>query len=195
MRNALFAFTGLTLLATSAGAGQQVVFDTTLGQVVIELDEKKAPVTSQNFLAYVDAGFYDGVIFHRVIEGFMLQGGGFTSDLQKKPVRKPIQNEAANGLKNLRGTLSMARTNDPNSATSQFFINLVDNAFLDHRGPAQMGYAVFAKVVSGMEVVDAIGNVKTLCPSKPRGPCTDPLPPGMRDVPATPVVIKKAARK
>ena len=183
--------------AKSASA-PQVVLETNKGAIVVQLHADKAPISTKNFLEYVDAGFYDGTVFHRVIPGFMIQGGGFDAKLQKKDVRPPITNEATNGLKNKRGTLALARTGDPNSATSQFFINLVDNGFLDNRGttPQQMGYAVFGEVVSGMDVVDEIAKVQTQCPSKPPGgPCTAPLPPGMRDVPATPVVIQKARRK
>src|SRR6201996_1109650 len=135
-------------------------FDTSLGEFTIELLEKEAPITAENFLKYVDSEFFDGTIFHRVIPGFVIQGGGFTEDMAQKRTNPPIKNEADNGLKNLRGTLSMARTNDINSATSQFFVNLKDNDFLDHsRG--NFGYAVFAKVVDGMDVVDQIAGVKT----------------------------------
>lgn len=170
-----------------------VVFETSLGKIGIHLYEEKAPISAQNFRQYVEAGFYDGIIFHRVIPGFMIQGGGFTADLQRKPVNAMIQNESTNGMANKRGTLSMARTNAPHSATSQFFLNVVDNARLDHRGdPNGWGYAVFAEVVEGMDVADKIVSVETLCPSKPRGPCTAQLPPGMRDVPKEPVVITKA---
>jgi len=163
-------------------ANPRVAFETSLGKVVIELDPVKAPKTVANFLGYVKSGFYDGTIFHRVIPKFMVQGGGFTADMKQKPTQPPIGNEADNGLKNLRGTLSMARTNDPGSATSQFFISVVDNKFLDHTGknPAGWGYAVFAKVVEGMDVVDKIAAVKT----GNRGP--------FADVPETAVEIKKA---
>jgi cyclophilin family peptidyl-prolyl cis-trans isomerase len=135
-------------------------FQTTLGDFTVELAPKEAPVTVENFERYVREEFYDGLIFHRVIPGFMIQGGGMTPDMGQKSNRPPIKNEAANGLKNLRGSLSMARTNDINSATSQFFINLKDNDFLDHK-PGSYGYAVFAKVVDGMDVVDQIAGVKT----------------------------------
>ena len=181
-----------------SAAAPQVVLETSHGDIVVQLHADKAPISAKNFLEYVDAGFYTDTVFHRVIDGFMLQGGGFDAKLQKKNVRPPITNEATNGLKNKRGTLALARTGDPNSATSQFFVNLVDNAFLDNRGtsPQQMGYCVFGEVVAGMDVVDKIAKVKTQCPSKPPGgPCTAALPPGMRDVPETPVVIKKARRK
>jgi cyclophilin family peptidyl-prolyl cis-trans isomerase len=138
-----------------------IEFKTSLGDFSIELLPTEAPISSDNFQAYVDAGYFDGTIFHRVIPGFMLQGGGFTADMQQKKTNEPIKNEATNGLKNKRGTLSMARTNDINSATSQFFVNLVDNEFLDHKGSSNYGYAVFGKVVSGMDVIDAIAKVKT----------------------------------
>lgn len=135
-------------------------FETSLGTFTVELFEKDAPVTSENFLDYVDAGHFDGTVFHRVIPGFVIQGGGMDADLRQKPTRAPIRNEAGNGLKNRRGTLSMARTNDIHSATSQFFVNLVDNAFLDH-SPGNYGYAVFGRVTAGMETVDKIAQVKT----------------------------------
>ncbi len=134
--------------------------ETTLGNFTIELYEREAPITVANFLAYVDEGFYDGTIYHRIVPGFVIQGGGFTEDMDQKRTRAPIKNEADNGLKNLRGTLSMARTNAPDSATSQFFVNLKDNDFLDQsRGNA--GYAVFGKVSEGLEVIDAIAKVQT----------------------------------
>jgi cyclophilin family peptidyl-prolyl cis-trans isomerase len=159
-----------------------VRFETSLGDFVIEFDADKAPVTVANFLQYVDDGHFDGTVFHRVIPGFVIQGGGMTADLSQKPTRKPIANEADNGLRNLRGTLSMARTNDVNSATSQFFVNLVDNAFLDHQGPRNFGYAVFGRVVEGMDVIDAIAAVKT---GRKRG---------HDDVPLEPVVVHAARR-
>jgi peptidyl-prolyl cis-trans isomerase A (cyclophilin A) len=133
----------------------QVVFQTTLGDLRIALFPDRAPVTVDNFLHYVDSGFYNGVIFHRIVPGFVVQGGGFDQEYQQKNTRAPIANESNNGLRNLRGTLSMARTNDPNSATAQFFINLKDNPQLDHR-PMQQGYAVFGKLVSGLDVIDAM---------------------------------------
>lgn len=159
-----------------------VVFSTTLGEVTLELYPEKAPITVENFLAYVDAGFYDGTIFHRVVPGFVLQGGGFTESMEQKSTRPPIKNEADNSLKNERGTLSMARTRDVNSATSQFFINLIDNAFLDH-GTRDFGYAVFARVVVGMDVIDKIAAVRT----SNRGM--------YQNVPVQPVVIQSARRK
>ncbi len=158
------------------------MFSTSLGDITIELFADKAPVTVKNFLTYVDSGFYNGTTFHRVIPGFVIQGGGFTSGMVKKDTYPPIKNEADNGLKNLRGTLSMARTSDINSATSQFFINLKDNAMLDNN-PNNFGYAVFGKIVAGIEVVDKIAQVPT----------------GNRqiyqNVPIEDVVVKSAKRK
>ena len=154
---------------------KMVKLETTKGAIVIEINETAAPVTATNFLQYVQDGFYDGTIFHRVIPNFMIQGGGFTPDMKQKPTRPPIVNEAKNGLKNKRGAIAMARLNDPNSATSQFYINHVDNANLD-----KLGYAVFGQVVEGMDVVDAIAKVET----------------GIKDmhqnVPVEPVIIKSA---
>src|SRR4051812_36781646 len=141
-------------------AGPVVVIDTTLGRIRVGLYEDKSPVSTENFLKYVRKGFYDGTVFHRVIPGFMIQGGGMTPDLKEKPTDPPIRNEARNGVRNSRGTLAMARTNDPNSATSQFFINLKDNAFLDF-GIRGAGYAVFGEVLDGMDVVDKIAAVQT----------------------------------
>ena len=168
------------LMAAEPAKAPHVLITTTNGDIEIELDPVKAPISTKNFLAYVDSGFYTNTIFHRVIPGFMVQGGGFTQAMTQKPTKDPIKNEASNGLHNVRGTLSMARTNDPNSATSQFFINVADNAFLDPGRDA--GYAVFAKVVKGMDVVDIIVN----SPTTTRG--------GMKDVPADPVFIKSAKR-
>ncbi|MET0657839.1 MAG: peptidylprolyl isomerase [Steroidobacteraceae bacterium] len=135
-------------------------FKTSKGTFTVELFPKEAPISAENFQKYADDGFFAGTIFHRVIPGFVIQGGGLTADMKDKPNRAPIKNEATNGLKNSRGTLSMARTNDINSATSQFFVNLKDNAFLDH-SPGNYGYAVFGRVVDGMDVIDAIAGVKT----------------------------------
>ncbi|MFI4891362.1 MAG: peptidylprolyl isomerase [Steroidobacterales bacterium] len=135
-------------------------FETTLGNFTIELFEKEAPVTVANFLKYIEDGFFDGTIFHRIVPNFVIQGGGFTADLTQKKTMAPIRNEADNGLKNERGSLSMARTNDINSATSQFFVNLKDNDFLDHQR-GNFGYAVFARVTEGMDVIDEIAAVKT----------------------------------
>lgn len=157
-----FVFSFLLTSSVSPGknGGIEVLFTTTLGNFTIELYPDKAPETCENFLKYTDSGFYDGTIFHRVIPGFVIQGGGFTKDMAQKRTRPPIKNEAANGLKNKKGWLSMARTQDINSATSQFFINLKDNEFLDH-GTRDYGYAVFAKVTEGMDIVDKIAKVKT----------------------------------
>lgn len=138
-----------------------VVVETTLGSFDLELYEEKAPITVKNFLSYVDDKFYDGTIFHRVLNGFMIQGGGMTEKIKDKPGKAPIKNEASNGLKNLTGTIAMARTGEPNSATSQFFINVNNNSNLDYPSPDGHGYAVFGKVTSGMEVVDKIKAVRT----------------------------------
>jgi cyclophilin family peptidyl-prolyl cis-trans isomerase len=156
-----------------------VVLETSLGTIKIALDRDKAPVTVDNFLQYVRAGHYDGTVFHRVIPGFMVQGGGFDAAMKQKPTKPPIRNEAKNGLRNRRGTLAMARTNDPDSATSQFFINVKDNTALDY-GMRNAGYAVFGEVVEGMDVVDRMVAV----PTGMKGPHAD--------VPTTPVVIKSA---
>ncbi|MFM7705057.1 MAG: peptidylprolyl isomerase [Rubrivivax sp.] len=141
----------------------QVDLHTSSGVIRVELDAAKAPLSAENFLAYVRAGHYDGTVFHRVIKGFMVQGGGMDADMRQKSTQAPIRNEASNGLRNLRHTLAMARTSDPHSATAQFFINTVDNGFLDHRSetPQGWGYAVFGHVVSGGEVVDRIEAVRT----------------------------------
>jgi len=162
----------------------KVVLETSKGKIVLELYPDNAPETVKNFLNYVDAKFYDGMIFHRVIPNFMIQGGGFTTDMKRKTTRPPIKNEADKGLKNDRGTIAMARTPDPHSATAQFFINSKKNDFLNYRSKTQQGwgYAAFGKVVEGMKTVDAISAVKT----KTIG--------GFQDVPAEPVVIKSAKR-
>jgi len=163
----LLAALALPLSVTAAEPAKpvnpQVRMTTSLGVVEIELDAAKAPNTVANFIGYVDKGFYNGTIFHRVIPGFMIQGGGMTAGMKEKPTGAKIQNEADNGLKNLTGTLAMARTNDPHSASAQFFINTVDNAFLDHRAknPQGWGYAVFGKVTKGMDVVKKIEAVPT----------------------------------
>jgi cyclophilin family peptidyl-prolyl cis-trans isomerase len=170
--------------ATVSAAAPRVALNTNMGKIVIELNPAKAPKSVENFLQYVNDKHYDGTVFHRVIPTFMIQGGGFTQDLTMKPTRAPVQNEADNGLSNLRGTVAMARTGDPHSATSQFFINVVDNPNLNHFGKDNgqtWGYAVFGKVVSGMEVVDAIKVVE-------RG-AKGPLP---QDVPVSPVIILSA---
>jgi peptidyl-prolyl cis-trans isomerase A (cyclophilin A) len=156
-------------------------FETTLGNFTIEFFEKEAPISVANFLAYIDDGFFDGTIFHRIVPGFVIQGGGFTKDMSQKDTKEPIKNEADNGLKNSRGTLSMARTNDINSATSQFFVNLKDNEFLDHtRG--NFGYAVFARVTEGLDVIDKIAAVET---GRKRG---------FDDVPVEPVIMTSVRR-
>jgi len=161
-----------------------VVMETSEGVIKIELDAAKAPITVENFLKYVDDKFYDGTIFHRVIPGFMIQGGGFTEDMQQKETLPPIKNEASNGLRNNTGTIAMARTSVVDSATSQFFINVKDNDFLNHQNesPSGYGYAVFGKVIDGMDVVHKIEHVQTTSV----GP--------HRDVPAKPVIIQKVTR-
>jgi cyclophilin family peptidyl-prolyl cis-trans isomerase len=156
-------------------------FETTLGDFTVELFEKEAPQSVENFLRYIDGGFFDGTIFHRIVPGFVIQGGGFTEDMAQKRTHPPVKNEADNGLKNTRGSLSMARTNDIHSATSQFFVNLKDNEFLDHsRG--NFGYAVFAKVTEGMDVIDKIAAVET---GRRRG---------FDDVPVEAVIMKSVRR-
>ena len=169
-------------VSMAADGNPKIEMETSKGKFVIELFLEKAPETVKNFLNYVDAKFYDGTIFHRVIPNFMIQGGGFTSDMKTKPAGKPIKNEADNGLKNDRGTIAMARTGDPHSATAQFFINSINNDFLNHKGKTQQGwgYVVFGKVITGMDVVDAISAVKTVT----RG--------GYRDVPAKTIEIISA---
>nr|WP_298728844.1 peptidylprolyl isomerase [uncultured Steroidobacter sp.] len=157
-------------------------FKTSKGTFTVQLFDKQAPITVENFYRYADEGFFDGTIFHRVIPNFMIQGGGLTADLKNKKGHEPIKNEADNGLKNKRGTLSMARTNDINSATSQFFINVVDNDFLDHKGASSYGYAVFGRVDSGMEVVDAIAATRTGSRS------------GYQDVPTETITIESVRR-
>lgn len=158
-----------------------VTLHTNHGPIVIELDHDRAPDTTANFLEYARAGFYDGTLFHRVIDGFMIQGGGFEPGLKQKPTRVPIRNEAGNGLSNASGTLAMARTSDPHSATAQFFINVADNDFLNHRGPTPdgWGYCVFGRVVEGMDVVNAIKGVSTTNRA------------GHRDVPVEDVFIER----
>ncbi|MFC1695288.1 peptidylprolyl isomerase [Pseudomonadota bacterium] len=165
-RLAAIVLVACTLFAQNlAAAGNpQAVIHTSMGDIQLILYADKAPVSVENFINYAQSGFYDGTIFHRVIEGFMIQGGGFTADMQKKTPGEPIQNEAANGLSNTRGTLAMARTNHPHSATAQFFINVQDNSNLDYTGQnssRDWGYAVFGQVISGMKVVDRIRFVET----------------------------------
>jgi peptidyl-prolyl cis-trans isomerase B (cyclophilin B) len=159
----LFAVISFSAIAEGDKALPQVKLETSLGDIVIELNADKAPNTVENFLTYVNDGFYNGTVFHRVIKDFMIQGGGFTEEFKQKSPNAPIKNEANNGLSNVRGSVAMARTGDPHSATAQFFINTVDNNFLDFRGEqgAAWGYAVFGEVVEGMDVVDAIRIVET----------------------------------
>ncbi|MCB9555164.1 MAG: peptidyl-prolyl cis-trans isomerase [Deltaproteobacteria bacterium] len=162
----------------------KIVLETTKGKITLELDAEKAPISTQNVLDYVNAQHYDGTVFHRVIDGFMIQGGGYDEELKKRPTRAPIKNEANNGLKNVRGSVAMARTPDPDSATSQFFINVVDNAFLDFKDetPEGWGYCVFGHVIEGMDVVDAIKAVETGA----HGPFS-------KDCPQEPVRIESAS--
>jgi cyclophilin family peptidyl-prolyl cis-trans isomerase len=173
-------FVAAALAGAREGGNPVVLMKTSLGDVTIELDKAKAPVTVENFLVYVNDKFYDGTVFHRVIPAFMIQGGGFDKDMNQKKTKAPIKNEAGNGLKNTNGTLAMARTSDPNSATAQFFINTKDNPFLDHRNdtPQGYGYAVFGKVVGGVDVVKKIEQVQTTT----RAP--------HENVPATAVIIE-----
>jgi len=172
---------GKKVSASQTSEHPVVVMVTSMGTIKIELDPKNAPISTANFLKYVHEGFYNGTIFHRVIPGFMIQGGGFDSKMSQKPTHEPIKNEAGNGLLNEEGTLAMARTGVVDSATGQFFINVKNNTFLNHRdnSPQGYGYAVFGKVISGMDVVHKIENVKTTT--------TGPF----QDVPATTVVIEK----
>ena len=173
----LLAALTLSLSVALPALAQKVKLETSAGAIVIELEPAKAPKTVENFLQYVKSGHYDGTVFHRVISNFMIQGGGMTPDLKEKPTRRPIELESRNGLVNDRGSVAMARTSDPNSATAQFFINVKDNAFLNQAQSRDgNGYAVFGKVVDGMDVVDKIRAVPT----------------GPGDVPVTPVVIKRA---
>ncbi|MDR2574673.1 MAG: peptidyl-prolyl cis-trans isomerase [Desulfovibrio sp.] len=168
--------------STKSSAAPVVKLETSLGDIFVRLDERKAPISTANFIQYVKSGHYDGTIFHRVIKSFMIQGGGFTPEMKQRPSRAAIRNEADNGLKNQKYAIAMARTNDPHSATAQFFINTKDNAFLDFRSQTSQGwgYAVFGKVIKGQDVVDKIESIST----GQRGPYDD--------VPVTPVIIKKA---
>ena len=166
--------------AQAALAGPKVLFKTNQGNFVVELDPEKAPKTVENFINYVNSGFYTGTIFHRVINGFMVQGGGFTKDMKEKSTQAPIPLESRNGLQNLKYTIAMARTGDPNSATSQFFINVRDNAKLDYPSPDGNGYAVFGKVISGTDVIDQIKFAPTTVVR------------GMSDVPVNPIIIESA---
>jgi peptidyl-prolyl cis-trans isomerase B (cyclophilin B) len=178
----LTAFYSLSSYSDETGNNNMIKMTTSLGEIELELYPEDAPITVQNFIDYVESGHMDGTIFHRVIPGFVVQGGGFTPDMNQKETKTPIVNEADNGLKNTVGMLSMARTSDPDSATSQFFINLVDNAFLDFTAKSQQGwgYAVFAKVTSGMEVVHSMAEVSTGNVG------------GHGDVPLEPILIEKA---
>ena len=183
MRSVLLAALAVAMPIVShaqSAACDKVKLTTSMGPIVIQLDKAKAPISSANFAQYVQSGHYNGTIFHRVIPNFMIQGGGFTSGMTQKETRGPIKNEASNGLKNENFTVAMARTNDPNSATSQFFINVKDNGFLNFAGDSNPGYAVFGKVVEGKDTVDKIKKVAT---GNQRG---------MGDVPTTAVVIEKA---
>ncbi len=177
----LVVSTGKTKIAEAEEGNPRVRLETGKGVIVLELDAKAAPKTVENFLAYARDGFYDGTIFHRVIKGFMVQGGGFTADMKQKKTNDPVENEADNGLVNARGTIAMARTNDPHSATGQFFLNTVDNTFLNHKGKNAQGwgYCVFGKVVEGLDVMDAIEKIAT----GSKG--------GHQDVPKEAVVIEK----
>jgi peptidyl-prolyl cis-trans isomerase B (cyclophilin B) len=168
--------------SADTGSGEtRVLIDTSKGSVLVAIYAGRAPLTAENFLHYVRSGFYEGTVFHRVVPGFVIQGGGFTPEMKEKPGSGPIQNEADNGLSNERGTLAMARTRDPHSASSQFFINLADNSFLNHKGKNLQGwgYTVFGKVLEGMDVVDSIAKEKTTT----RGP--------YQDIPEEPVIILK----
>ena len=183
-------FSSLVLVACCfvsqiAMAGPKVEFKTSMGSFVVELDDVKAPKTSANFLNYVRSGFYNGTIFHRVIDGFMIQGGGFSSDLVQKPTDAPVASEANNGLKNNTYTIAMARTSDPDSATAQFFINVKDNEGLNYPNAMGNGYTVFGKVISGMQTIDAIRKVPTMVAPTPRMG-------RMSDVPTKTVVIESA---
>jgi peptidyl-prolyl cis-trans isomerase A (cyclophilin A) len=182
MKTRLAAALAASVLIALPAWAQKVKLSTSLGDIVVELDREKAPKTVDNFLQYVKAGHYDGTVFHRVIENFMIQGGGMKPDMSEKPTRAPIPLESRSGLTNVRGTISMARTMVPDSATAQFFINVKDNPFLDQANARDgNGYAVFGKVVSGMDVVDKIKAV----PVADKG--------GHQNVPKTPVIIKKAS--
>ncbi len=176
------ALISLCIALPAAAETVAVLMKTSKGDITLELDDAQAPKSVANFLQYVDSGFYDGTIFHRVIPNFMIQGGGMTADMAQKPTAAPIENEAKNGLKNSRGSIAMARTNDPHSATSQFFINHADNSFLDYPGQDGWGYAVFGRVTAGMDAVDAIAAVPTSVQT------------GRRDVPAETVVIESVRR-
>lgn len=174
----------IVTLSSIAQAGPKVEFKTNQGNFVVDLESDRAPKTVNNFLAYVKSGFYNGTVFHRVINGFMVQGGGFTTDLVQKPTQAPVVSEAQNGLKNQNYTIAMARTSDPDSATAQFFINVKDNPGLDYPNAMGNGYTVFGRVISGQQTIDKIKGLPTSIASTPRG--------RMADVPNTPVVIESA---
>lgn len=178
----LWAFAAAGLAQEHAPAHPQIKLETTEGTIVLELDGRRAPITVRNFLDLVDSGYFDGTVFHRVIPNFMIQGGGYTADLKPKESGEPIANESGNGLPNMRGTIAMARTSDPHSATAQFFINVNDNDSLNPQ-PDRWGYAVFGYVIEGMEVADKIANVRT----GPGGQFS-------RDVPVVPIVLTRASR-
>ena len=182
---ASIVFIASTLLSQAAVAGPKVEFTTTMGNFVVELDDVKAPKSTANFLNYVKSGFYNGTIFHRVIDGFMIQGGGFTPDLTQKSTNAPVVSEAQNGLKNNRYTIAMARTSDPDSATSQFFINVNDNVALDFPNSMGNGYTVFGKVISGTQTIDTIRKIPTMVAPAPRMG-------RMADVPSKTVTIESA---
>lgn len=182
---ATFVLAASCFISQNVFAGPKVEFKTTMGNFVVELDDVKAPKTTANFLNYVKGGFYNGTIFHRVIDGFMIQGGGFTPDLVQKPTNSPVASEAQNGLKNNRYTIAMARTSDPDSATSQFFINVNDNAALDYPNAMGNGYTVFGKVISGTQTIDAIRKIPTMVAPAPRMG-------RMADVPSKTVTIESA---
>ena len=179
----LAAIVALVLALDVAAAEPRVELKTTMGTIVVELFPERAPATVKNFIQYVTDGHYDGTVFHRVIPNFMIQGGGFARDFKQKPVRQPIRNEAGNGIKNTVGTVAMARTSAPHSATAQFFINVADNDFLDFRYPTEQGYGycVFGRVVTGMDVVRRIAAARTGAGPGPH-----------RDVPLQPILIERA---
>lgn len=180
----IVGFFAASVSISHAEQTRNVLLRTTLGDIVLELNKEKAPITVENFMTYVNEGYYNGTIFHRVIDGFMIQGGGFTPDMQKKPTRAPIKNEAANKLRNDAGTVAMARTNDPHSATAQFFINITNNDFLNFRSATARGYGytVFGKVIAGMDVVEKIRKTPT--------GASGPFP---KDVPRTPIIIESVS--
>ncbi|MDI6746564.1 MAG: peptidylprolyl isomerase [Rhodocyclaceae bacterium] len=180
MKKLLLLLSTFCLALSAHAANPQVELKTSQGVIVLELDVQKAPQTTENFLQYVKDGYYAGTVFHRVIDGFMIQGGGFSQDMRQKPTRAPIQNEAKNGLRNVTGSIAMARTGDPHSASAQFFINVANNAALDYPSRDGWGYAVFGKVVQGLDVVQKIAKVAT-------GNAA-----GHQNVPLAPIIIESA---